>query len=254
MNNQRQRFIDKVVLLTGGATGIGRATALAFAKEGAAVVIGDVNPEAQQTANAIKSAGGQALFVPTDVSNFDDVTQLVDTCVTHFGGLHCAFNNAGILPQTNLLHETPSDDFDRVMAINVKGIYNCLRAEISYMKDHGGGSIVNTSSVGGVIADPGMAPYVASKHAVVGFTKAAAIEYGSMGIRVNAIGPGFTATPMTQKWLDDPEFTEILKQGIAMGRPAQPEEMSGTVLHLCSDDASFTTGQLMIVDGGQTAH
>jgi NAD(P)-dependent dehydrogenase (short-subunit alcohol dehydrogenase family) len=248
------RFKSKVVLVTGGSTGIGHATAIAFAKEGAVVMIGDVDDRAQGTVDEIVSLGGKATFIKTDVADSEQVNSLIDECVKQFGGLDCAFNNAGVLPPTKMLHEVSDNDFERIIAVDVMGVFNAMRAEIGYMLEHGGGSIVNTASVAGVVADPGMSPYVAAKHAVVGLTKAAAIEYAAQGLRINAIAPGLVATPMTQRWLDDDNFRDILLAGSPIGRAAQPEEIAGSVLHLCSTDASFTNGQITIIDGGQTAH
>lgn len=248
------RFEGKVVLITGGATGIGRATAIAFACEGADVMIGDIDERAQLTVDEITKAGRRAAFVRTDVCDTGQVSGLVAACVGTFGGLHIAFNNAGVLPSTEQLHEVSDHDFDRVMAVDVKGVFNAMRAEIRHMIDNGGGAIVNTASVAGVIADPRMSPYVAAKHAVVGLTKAAAIEYARQGIRVNAICPGLVATPMTERWLADAAFREAFFAASPIGRAAEPEEIAGTVLHLSSSDASFTNGQIAIVDGGQTAH
>ena len=247
-------FDGKTVLVTGGSTGIGRATSIAFAEAGANVVIGDVDPRAAETVAAIQALGGQALFVETDVVDPRAVNVLIERAVSAYGGLHCAFNNAGILPPTCPVHEVTDDDFDRIMAVDVKGVFNCMRAEIQYFLTVGGGAIVNTASVAGVIADPGMSAYVAAKHAVVGMTKAAAIEYVQQNIRVNALAPGFTQTPMTQRWIDDPVFVEQVMMSMPAKRAAAPQEIAGTVLHLCSDAASFTTGSVVIVDGGQTAH
>lgn len=248
------RFAEKVVLVTGGATGIGRATSVAFAKEGAAVMIGDVDDRAYETVDEIVNSGGKAIFKRTDVIDPEQVQQLVDECLRQYGRLDCAFNNAGLLPATEILHEVSDVNFDRIMAVDVKGVFNAMRAEIAHMQKNGGGAIVNTASVAGVIADPGMSPYVAAKHAVVGLTKAAAIEYAKHEVRVNAIAPGLVETPMTQRWLGDDQFQSMLLTGIPIGRAAQPEEIAGTVLHLCSDETSFTTGQITVVDGGQTAH
>lgn len=248
------RFTDKSVLITGGATGIGRATALAFAREGAAVTIGDIDARAAETVALIVEAGGHARFVQTDVACADQVRALVEACVAQFGGLHVAFNNAGILPPTVRLHEVPQQVFERILAVDVGGVFYAIQAEIAHMLGHGGGAIVNMASVAGVIADPGMSAYVAAKHAVVGLTRAAAIEYARDGIRVNAVAPGLVHTPLTQRWLDDPAFCETFFAASPIGRAAAPEEIAGTVLHLASAEASFTNGQIAIVDGGQTAH
>jgi NAD(P)-dependent dehydrogenase (short-subunit alcohol dehydrogenase family) len=248
------RFSGKVVLVTGGATGIGRATALAFAREGAAVMIGDVDARAGATVGLIEAAGGKAAFQHTDVASRPAVDALVAACVTRFGGLHVAFNNAGVLPPPRPVHEVAEADFDRTVAVDMKGVFNCMQAEITHFLGHGGGAIVNTASVAGVVADPNMGPYVAAKHGVVGLTKAAAIEYARQKIRINAIAPGFVATPMTQAWLDDEDFKRAFFAQSAIGRAADPAEIAGAVLHLSSDEASFTNGTVMIVDGGQTAH
>jgi NAD(P)-dependent dehydrogenase (short-subunit alcohol dehydrogenase family) len=248
------RFAGKRVLITGAATGIGREVALRFGREGAKVMLGDVDERAAETASLIEAAGGTAGFLPTDVSRSSEVAALVNECVSRFGGLEVAFNNAGILPPPRLFHETDEADFDRTIAVDLKGVFNCMKAEIAYMVSHGGGSIINTASVGGIIADPNMAPYVAAKHGVVGLTKSAAIEYARAGIRVNAIGPGLVATPMTQRWLDDDAFREAFYAASPIGRAAEPAEIAGMVLHLASDEASFTNGQLFVIDGGQTAH
>lgn len=254
MPDQLLDFTGKVVLVTGGATGIGRATSLAFARQGANVVIGDIDDRAVETVDLIEQAGGTSLFVPTDVTVAADVERLVATTVDTFGGLHVAFNNAGILPPTGPLLEQSEADWDRTIAIDLKGVYLALKYEIAHMVDHGGGSIVNTASVAGVIADPGMAPYVAAKHGVIGLTKAAALDYASAGVRVNALAPGLVATGMTKGWLDDPQMRETVVAGSQLGRPAEPEEIAGMVLYLASDLASFATGGVYVVDGGQTAH
>jgi NAD(P)-dependent dehydrogenase (short-subunit alcohol dehydrogenase family) len=246
-------YQGKTVLVTGGATGIGRATARAFAAAGANVMIGDMSDSASETVDAIKAAGGKAAWRRCDVAVKEQVDALVAATVKDFGGLHAAFNNAGIFLKQQPLHEIPLETYRRVMAVNADGVFLAMQAEIRHMLEHGGGAIVNTSSVGGVIANMDMSPYIASKHAVVGLTRAAAIEYARKGIRVNAICPGFVATNMTANWLADPNFLNAFLPTSPIGRPAQPEEISGMVLHLCSDEASFTNGSIIIIDGGQTA-
>ena len=248
------RFVGKVVLVTGGATGIGRATARAFAAEGASVLIGDIDARAAETVSLIEAAGGRAAWEHADVSRPEDATRLVAACVARFGGLHVAFNNAGVLPPPRPMHEMPVEDVEHIFAVDLKGVFYCMQAQIRHYLAHGGGVIVNTASVAGIVADPHMASYVAAKHGVVGLTKAAAVDYAQQNIRVNAIGPGFIVTPMTQAWADSEEFKKAFFAHNVSGRAGQPEEVAGTVLHLSSDAASFINGALFIIDGGQTSH
>jgi NAD(P)-dependent dehydrogenase (short-subunit alcohol dehydrogenase family) len=254
MADQLLDFTGKVVLVTGGSAGIGRATSLAFARQGATVVIGDVDERSAETVELIEQAGGTGLFVRTDVSVASEVEGLVKTAVDSFGGMHVAFNNAGVLPPTAPLAEMDEAEWDKVIAVDLKGVFLSLKHEIAYMLTAGGGAIVNTASVAGVIADPGMAPYVAAKHGVVGLTRAAAVDYAKHGIRVNALAPGLVETPMTKRWLEDPAMREAVLAGSQMGRAAQPEEIAGMVLFLASPLASFATGGVYVVDAGQTAH
>lgn len=247
-------FTGKAVLITGGATGIGRATALAFARQGARVAIGDVNEQAAETVKMITEAGGTAFFKQTDVRKGAQASALVDATLSAYGRMDCAFNNAGILPPTMPMADMPDDTFGEVLAVDLEGVFLCMKYEIRHMLEAGGGAIVNTASIAGLVADPGMAPYVAAKHGVIGLTKAAALDYAKQNIRINAIAPGFVATPMTQRWIDDPEFRAVLLAHSPVGRAAQPEEITGIVLYLCSDLASFATGQTFVVDGAQTAH
>lgn len=250
----QRAFEGRVVLVTGASTGIGRATAIAFASAGARLMLGDIDKRSADTAASIVAGGGEARFVLTDVSDPESVRALVETTVQTYGRLDAAFNNAGLLPPTADFADMTVEDFDRTIAVDLRGVFLCLKYEIAAMLKTGGGAIVNTASVAGVVADPGMASYVAAKHGVVGLTKAAALDYATRNIRVNAVAPGLVATPMTNRWLDDPNFAAKLMQNSPIGRPAQPEEIAGTVLHLCSSVASFITGQTFVVDGGQTAH
>ncbi len=248
------RFTGKAVLITGAATGIGRATALAFAREGASVMIGDIDARAEETVALIVGEGGNAAFRLTDVRRAADLDALVAACVDRYGRLDAAFNNAGVLPPQRPIHEVTEAELDLAIDVDFKGVFFAMQAEIRHFLTVGGGTIVNTASVGALIADPNMSAYCAMKHAVSGLTKAAAVEYAQLGIRVNAIAPGFVVTPMTQHWADSNEFTQMFYAQNISGRAARPEEIAPTVLHLCSDGASFINGATFTIDGGQTAH
>src|SRR4029077_8043039 len=247
-------FSGIVALVTGGSRGIGRATALLFAQSGAKVVIGDVDPTGSETVEAIKRDGGEATFVQTDVSDEDDVKNLIATAVKTYGGLHCAFNNAGLLPPTGSLVEMDESTFDRTLAVDLKGVFLCMKHEIAHMLQSGGGAIVNNASIAGLIAEPGISAYVAAKHGVVGLSKAAAVEYASKGIRINALAPGLVDTAMTKAWFEDPNMSAYFIANTPIGRVSQPAEIAGMVLFLCSDLASFTVGQTFVIDGGYTTH
>lgn len=247
-------FDGKVVLITGAATGIGRAVAVAFAAHGAQVAIGDINEQAvRETLSLIEAAGSKALFVKTDVSQESDVAALVSETVKRFGRLDCAFNNAGIgVKVPRPLAEIDASAFDRTIAVDLRGVFLCMKHELREMARSGRGAIVNTASIDGVRANAGAADYVAAKHGVIGLTKAAAIEYAVQGIRVNALAPGWVETAMTAGSID-PRVNAQLRASTPMGRPGQPDEMAGEVLYLCSDAASYVTGQVHVADGGFTA-
>lgn len=247
-------FAGKAVLVTGGATGIGRAACVAFAAKGAKVLIGDIDYRAEETVSIILQAGGDAHFTPTNVTDPVAVEALVAACVARYGRMDAAFNNAGVLPPQRPIHDVTPEEMNLAIDVDFKGVFFAMQSEIRHFLKVGGGAIVNTASVGALIADPNMSVYCAMKHAVSGLTKAAAVEYAQKNIRVNAIAPGFVVTPMTQHWADDPDFRSAFFAGNISGRAAQPEEIAGTVLHLCSDAASFINGATIPIDGGQTAH
>lgn len=244
-------FTDKVVLVTGGTSGIGRATALAFAQEGANVVVaGRRENEGAESVALIEQAGGKGLFVRADVSIEDDVANMVAKTVDAFGKLDFAFNNAGVLLESAPITEVTSDIIDRIFAVNVRGVALCLKHEIPAILSSGGGGIVNTASFLGLRPYPNSAIYNASKFAVIGLTKSAALEFASQGVRVNAVCPGVIATPMNEEYRQDEKGNAFLNTMQPVGRIGRAEEVAAAVLYLCSPHASFTTGTTLSVDGG----
>jgi len=245
----------KIALVTGASSGIGRATALILAREGATVVVSDVVVEGgQETVRMIKAQSGQASFIKADVSKPAEVEALINQIVATHGRLDCAHNNAGIEGSLTSTIEYTEEMFDRVMDINLKGVWLCMKYEIAQMLKQGGGSIVNTASGAGLIAVQGMSAYVASKHGVIGLTKTAALEYAKQGIRVNSVCPGLIQTPMVERLTNQtPQLGEALVAAEPVGRTGKPEEIGEAVAWLCSDAASFVTGHSMSVDGGYVA-
>jgi NAD(P)-dependent dehydrogenase (short-subunit alcohol dehydrogenase family) len=251
-----QRMDGKVALVTGGASGIGRAAVLDFVAQGASVVVADVDTEGgDETARLVKEQGGEGLFVHTDVSRTDDVEAVVARAVEAFGGLDYAFNCAATAGEMAPTADCTEANWDRTVLTNLKGVWLCLKAEIAHMLANGGGAIVNASSVAGLIGFPGLPAYSASKGGVIQLTRSAALEYASAGIRVNAVCPGATETPMLQGLIDKhPGLDAGLLALQPLGRIGRPEEVAHAAVWLCSDDSSFVTGQVLPVDGGWTAH
>ena len=248
----------KVALVTGGGSGIGRETALAFGRAGARVVVSDRNAAAgEQTSRLIADTGGESTFVACDVSKAAEVQALVRRCVEVYGRLDCAHNNAGISGSGGAVRgptaQYSEESWDAVLGINLKGVWLCMKYEIEQMLTQGSGAIVNTASIAGLVGIAGNIGYVASKHGVVGITKAAALEYAPQGIRVNAVCPGYIDTPLIEALTSDAATKAVIESRHPQGRLGQPDEIAQAVLWLCSDAASFVNGHMLTVDGAYTA-
>jgi NAD(P)-dependent dehydrogenase (short-subunit alcohol dehydrogenase family) len=246
-------FENKVVIVTGGSFGIGRATAIAFAKRGAKVTIADWI-EDNETLNLIKVAGGEAIFIKCDVSKDSDVKAMVEKTVNTFGRLDYAFNNAGIEGMSAITHECTDEIWEKTIGVNLKGVWLSMKYEIEQMLKQGKGAIVNTASIAGLVGFQGLPAYTASKHGVIGLTKTAALEYAKLVIRVNAVCPGVIKTPMVDRLTGKNKEAEKQFESMEpVGRMGQPEEVAEAAIWLCSDSASFVTGHAMAVDGGWVA-
>jgi 2,5-dichloro-2,5-cyclohexadiene-1,4-diol dehydrogenase 1 len=250
----RLSMTGRVIIVTGGGSGIGEATAKLLAARGGSVVIADVDDRGgNRVAGAIRDGGGRGAFVHTDVSREEDVSRSVEFAISEFGGLHAAFNNAGMTGKGGSLVEMRLADWQRVMDVNLTGVFLCMKHQIGYMMKHGGGAIVNTSSGAGIVGFPNVIDYVASKHGVIGLTRAGAADFSAMGVRVNAVLPGGIETPMLLGTMGkDPVIRAAVERGHPIGRLGQPSEISEAAAWLLSDAASFVTGAIFAIDGGYT--
>ncbi len=249
-------FIGKTVLITGSGSGIGKATALLFADKGASIMVADINAKGgEETVQLIKAKGGKAVFKVADISDLKQVKSLLQKTISTFGKLDIAINNAGIGGDFKILHEYPVENYEKVIAINQTGVFYCMQEELKQMVQQGeGGAIVNIASIAGLKAQPYTSAYTASKHAVLGLTKTAAWEYARYNIRINAVCPVFTRTPMVEDMLNiDPTFEKKLLRNIPLRRYGQPEDIANAVVWLCAEETGFITGHNMPVDGGMTA-
>jgi NAD(P)-dependent dehydrogenase (short-subunit alcohol dehydrogenase family) len=248
------RFAGRGILVTGAGSGFGRAAAQLFANEGGRVVVVDQDEsEAQATVTSIRQAGGEALAIGADVSREADCRGMVGRALAAYGRLHVAFNNAGIGASGFAVADEEEVTWSRLIDVNLKGIFLAMKYEIPAMVGAGGGAIVNTASVAGLVGERGIGAYSASKHGVVGLTRTAALDYIGQGVRINAVCPGATRTRILASWFQDPEVESFILSRHPIGRIAEPEEIARAVLFLASDDASFIVGQALAVDGGLTA-
>ena len=249
------RLRDKVAIVTGGSSGIGRASSLAFGREGAKVVVADMAVEGgEKTVEMIRQAGGEATFVEADVCKAADVEALVRQAIKQYDGLDCAHNNAGIAGAMAPTDQCTEENWDRIINTNLKGVWLCMKYEIPAIVEQGGGTIVNTASTAGLVGSPHASAYAASSHGVIGLTKSAALEYAKAGIRVNAVCPGVIRTPMIERYItDNPQVEARLISGCPAGRMGASDEVAAVVVWLSSQDSSFVTGHALPADGGRVA-
>src|SRR5919112_3626398 len=247
-------YSGKVALVTGAASGMGLATARAFAEAGAAVVLADFKEDAvKAAAEELVAAGHKAIAVRCDVADDDQVAAMVDRTVSEFGRLDAAFNNAGVMARIAPTAESTREEWDRVIGVNLRGVWSCMKHELRQMERQGRGAIVNNASVGALTGNPGISSYIASKHGVVGLTRTAALEYVKYGIRVNAVNPGLIDTQIARDVVDgDAQAYAEMEKGLPIGRAGRPEEIAAAVLWLCSPGASYVVGHALTVDGGMT--
>ena len=245
---------DKVVLITGASMGMGKAATIKFAQAGAAVVVADINEAAANAlANELTAQGYKAIAIGCDVSNAVQVKAMINKTVETYGRLDAAFNNAGIQNPSTDIADYEEEEYDRILNINLKGVWLCMKYELQQMRKQGSGAIVNNSSLAGLVGAPGRAPYAAAKHGIIGLTKSAAAEYASKGIRVNAVCPGTINTPMVDQMISTGDLSKEMSEQLApIGRLGEAEEVAETVFWLCSSGASYVVGQAISVDGGYT--
>ncbi|PQO40619.1 SDR family NAD(P)-dependent oxidoreductase [Bremerella cremea] len=247
-------FENQVALVTGAASGMGLATAQAFAEAGAKVVLADFREDVvQKEADKLVAAGKTAIAIGCDVSNDTQIEAMIARTVSHFGRLDVAFNNAGVMAKAAPIAESSHEEWERVIGINLRGVWNCMKHELRQMEEQGSGAIVNNASVGALTGNPGIASYIASKHGVVGLTRTAALEYVKKGIRVNAVNPGLIDTQVARDVVsgDEQAYDEFAKR-VPIGRAGRPDEIASAVLWLCSSGASYVVGQALTIDGGLT--
>jgi NAD(P)-dependent dehydrogenase (short-subunit alcohol dehydrogenase family) len=248
-----KKFQNKTAIVTGSSFGIGQAAAIQYARHGANVVCADW-VEDEETLNLIKKEGGNAIFVKCDVSNEADIKNMIEKTISTFGRLDYAFNNAGIEGHSARTHECTMENWEKVIGVNLKGVWLCMKYEIPHMLKQGKGVIVNNASIAGLVGFQNIPAYVASKHGVIGLTKNAALEYAREGIRVNVVCPGVIRTPMIDRFTGKKKEVEQQFESMEpIGRMGDPDEVASAVIYLCSDDASFITGHTMVVDGGWVA-